>query len=54
MFFALSDLILSATLLVNACAVLSFKIPSNGPGLDGIMSFKERLYVLIASLRVFR
>ena len=55
MFFALSDLILSTTLMVNAGAVLSFKIPSNGgAGLDGAMTFKERLFVLISSLRVFR
>ena len=54
MFFALSDLILSTTLMVNAGAVLSFKIPSNGgAGLDGAMTFKERLFVLISSLRVF-
>ena len=55
MFFALSDLILSTTLMINAGAVLSFKIPSNGgAGLDGAMTFKERLFVLISSLRVFR
>ena len=55
MFFALSDLILSTTLMVNAGAVLSFKIPSNGgAGLDGAMTFKERFFVLISSLRVFR
>ena len=55
MFFALSDLILSTTLMINAGAVLSFKIPSNGgAGLDGVMTFKERLFVLISSLRVFR
>lgn len=54
MLFALSDLILSATLMINAGAVLSFKIPTNGPALDGAMSFKERLFVLISSLRVFR
>ena len=55
MFFALSDLILSTTLMVNAGSVLSFKIPSNGgAGLDGAMTFKERFFVLISSLRVFR
>ena len=55
MFFALTDLILSTTLMVNAGAVLSFKIPSNGgAGLDGAMTFKERFFVLISSLRVFR
>jgi hypothetical protein len=54
MFFALSDLILSSTLLVNAGAVLSFKLPKGQQDLDGAMSFKERLFVLISSLRVFR
>ena len=53
MFFALSDLILSSTLLVNAGAVLSFKLPK-GADLDGAITFKERLFVLISSLRVFR
>ena len=41
-------------LLVNAGAVLSFKLPKGQQDLDGAMSFKERLFVLISSLRVFR
>ena len=50
---ALSDLMLSGTLLVNAGAVLSFKL-STPASLDGSASSKDRFVALLASLRLFR
>ena len=53
MSFSFSDLIIFTTLIINAGAVLNFKLPSN-PSLDGDDSAKARLLALVSSLRVFR
>ena len=50
---ALSDLLLSGTLLVNAGAVLSFKLGSP-TSLDSGATTKDRFVALLASLRLFR
>ena len=48
---ALSDLLLAATLLVNAGAVLNYKLSPHDPTRDSI---RDRLLALLASLRIFR
>ena len=50
---ALSDLLLSGTLLVNAGAVLSFKLGAP-TSLDSGATTKDRFVALLASLRLFR
>ncbi|KAL1515858.1 hypothetical protein AB1Y20_002473 [Prymnesium parvum] len=53
MLFALSDLLLAGTLLVNAGAVINYKLPMPLAS-DSSESTKDRCIELIRSIRVFR